>query len=147
MASEVWVRPDGGTLNVNWDKALKDAAAGAKQRGEKPPSLQQFQQETRNQYLRNGYKLQGGGGTKPNAGGGGAAEGGGGGGGGGGAAATPSMAGLADAASMSSGGGDGGGAGTMGAGSLLGPSKFRQGIGTRILPQMSQSLAALKQVY
>lgn len=84
----------------------------------------------------------GGGGTTPPP----PSTGGGGGGGGGGTPIdTPSMGGLNDAASMSSGGGDAG----MGAqfGSLRGPSRFRQGIGQRIPPQMSVSLAALKQIY
>ena len=51
----------------------------------------------------------------------------------------PSMQGL-----LNGGGGDMGGSGVE---QLSGPSRFRQGIGSRILPQMSQSLAALRQVY
>jgi len=134
--TEVWKKPNGETINVDWDRAAKEQTAGAKQRGEKF-DINHFMQETRNQYIRNGYTRGGAAGTPPATGGGG----GGGGtpatGGGGGGESSPSMAGLMDAS----------GAGTMGAGSLLGPSKFRQGIGTRIQPQMSMSLAALKQIY
>lgn len=57
---------------------------------------------------------------------------------------TDSMAGLKSAAGMGGGGGDmSGGAGD----NIGGPSKFRQGIGNRIPPQYSVSLAALRQVY
>lgn len=56
---------------------------------------------------------------------------------------TDSMAGLR-AAAGGEGGGDMGGAGDE---NLSGPSQFRQGVGTRILPQYSASLAALRQVY
>lgn len=65
----------------------------------------------------------------------------------GGGAGGASMSGLMEAASMSTGGGDGSGAGTEGAGSLLGPSKFRQGIGNRVYPQMTPAMLGLKQVY
>lgn len=55
-----------------------------------------------------------------------------------------SMAGLKQAA----GEGGGGGFDMSAAGANIGgPSKFRQGIGNRIPPQYSNSLAALKQVY
>ena len=56
----------------------------------------------------------------------------------------PSMVGLQEAVSGGSGGGDMGGGGVE---MLAGPSRFRQGIGSRIPPQMSASLAALRQVY
>lgn len=59
------------------------------------------------------------------------------------AAEEPSMAGLRAAA-----GEGGGGFGDIaGIENLGGPSIFRQGIGTRIPPQYSQSLAALMKVY
>jgi hypothetical protein len=64
----------------------------------------------------------------------------------GGSVVSPSMQGLTDASgSMTSGGDDGGYVAPGGV--LAGPSKFRQGIGQRIPPQYSASLAALKQVY
>ena len=64
----------------------------------------------------------------------------GGGGGGGPIAATPAMS--PSMAGLQAGGGGGEMGGSMQ--QLSGPSRFRQGIGTRIPPQMSQSLAALR---
>lgn len=47
---------------------------------------------------------------------------------------------------MADGGGDGGDGG-IGGRVLNAPSRFRQGIGTRMLPMESASLAALRKVY
>lgn len=57
--------------------------------------------------------------------------------------APPSMAAMADGAM----GGGSGAEGSSPTGVIGAPSRFRQGIGTRMLPQESVSLAALRKVY
>lgn len=78
----------------------------------------------------------------PSGSGGGAATGGGGGGIGGGPVVSPSMQALEGPGVGVDGGGMDGATGM-----LSSPNRFRQGIGQRMMPQESASLAALRKVY